>query len=290
MTPKSRLRFLLPIIMIILVPFLNACGGDSGYGMAPPYVISGTVTVGDDQTIAGTVYVKTYKRADVYDGVIDADDGSYRISVTKHDPPYLVWANLNGQRTLYSYTAGSRNPTQEEIDAEKADAEETGEDPAPVILEQTVNITPLTDLLVSLAYLKDTQTHFADNPYTGFPSSSKLDKFNKFLDDIFEDTFDYLNILLSQGSEDPVVIFTDYDFLHGNLESGDFMDQILGILSVTYPVATEPDETRKAILTLKDGIGSGDEIFFAYDLIEDETLSEMDTGDALDIIQLILGI
>lgn len=253
------------------------CGCDnSGYGQAEPYVISGTVSTG--VRVTGTVHVISNKRADRYEADIDPVDGTYSVSVTPHDPPYLVWADLDGEGTLYSYCAGRRNPS-DEIIAAAVDAAREHE----LIMSQTTNITPLTDLIIGLAYLEDPQARFEANPEAGFPSASEISTFQGYLeDDILVDTFVYL----AETLEDPSLEF--FDLFHGNWVADGPVDQLLTVLVVRYTETADP-VSRTAELILEGGVPGNESVFYSYDLTADDELAKMQADEALQIFQIRLG-
>lgn len=339
---------------------LTGCD-NSGYLMQPPYEISGTVTTG--APVSGTVHVMTYKRADQYTTEIDPETGFYSVSITKHDPPYLLWVTLDGGKSYFSYTSGERNPTvnevsdltEKEIDklledagftdeeiailTEKKIADLTEEDLADLfagtgltdeeiaglsendftelrkqvlieILEgeiaqltnegidkllsdrvftQTVNISPLTDLIIGLAYGAEPQAKFLDNPYTGFPPTTPIRQMKNRIDEQLSDVYDHLDL------KQPYLIDYTHDFniFHNNLT--DDTGLLLSILLVKW---TDTVDGRNVMLTIKDDllnpedIGSADYIFFQWDLIEDETMINEDAmtpEDVLNRLKLIDG-
>lgn len=265
------------LVALILLSFPIGGCDNSGYGMAESYVISGTVSTGE--RVSGTVHVLTQKRADAYEGSIDPSDGSYEITVTQHDPPYLVWAELDQGRTLYSYCSGNRNPSDALI--ELAMAEGTDHQLA---MYQTTNITPLNDLIVGLAYLEDPQARFEANPAAGFPEASKIRKFQEYIEDIFVDTFAYL------AAEEDNPAYTDFDLFHGQWIAEGVIDQLLTVLEVQYTETSAPEfRTGKLV-----GVGSfqGDEvIFYEYDLNEDNVLgTPISEAEALSFFKGRLGI
>lgn len=254
------------------------CGCDnSGYGQAEPYVISGTVSIG--LRVTGTVHVISNKRADRYTAAIDPVDGTYSVSVTPHDPPYLVWADLDGERTLYSYCAGRRNPSDEIIAA----AVDAGTD-HELIMYQTTNITPLTDLILGLAYLEDPQARFEANPQAGFPIASKITKFQGYLEDVFEDTFTHLAVI----HDDPSL--ENFDLFCGDWIADEDIDLLLTVLFVRYAETLDDPVSRTAQLVLEGGLPGNESVFYSYDLIADDELARMESDAALSIFKSRLGL
>ncbi|MBU1169442.1 MAG: hypothetical protein KKD44_07740 [Proteobacteria bacterium] len=294
MTLKSCLLKAGLFILVMLPLFLSGCD-NSGYGMPRPYVITGTVTMGSvpvDERVTGTVHVLTNIRADRYQAAIDPVDGSYEVSIQKPDPPYLVWADLDGERTLYSYTSGARNPVIEDDASAENDipSDEETTEPEKILLPQTVNITPLTDMIIGLAFLEDPQARFLANPNAGFPSESKIYKFHSTIVDLLSDTFDYLS------TPENLYAYKDYNLFHDKLIVDDDIDRLFTAFWVQYIDEINPEDRREIKLTLKDGLGEGDEVFFGWDLIKDnlvDILMENGTmypSEALEILKIVLGI
>lgn len=235
---------LLPFIALSL---LVGCD-NSGYGMADPYVITGTVSNGGD--IAGTVHVQTFKRNDHYEASIDNATGTYTLSITKPDPPYIIWAEINGSRTLYSYTPGERNT-----------------DNAKDVKEQTVNINPITDMIMSLAYLEDTAERFSDVAGGSLPVFSDIEHFQSEMEKLFEDIFK--DICLKEG----------FNLFHDDWVG--LVDQLLSSLTVTY---LNNDDERAVILK------GGNQSYYAYDFEDDKKTFSVDADEADQLIFILTGI
>lgn len=122
MKKRFGLTSLPRFITFACIFFLFGCE-ESGYNMAEPYVISGTVSTGDP--VSGTVHLRTNKRWDYYTSEIKSG-GTYELSIWKHDPPYLIWAEIDsGSTLLYSYSSGSRHMEPESN--EEPDGDDTVE-------------------------------------------------------------------------------------------------------------------------------------------------------------------
>jgi hypothetical protein len=144
----------------------------------------------------------------------------------------------------------------------------------PVILNQTVDISQLTDLVVGLAYLKDPQARFAAEPNDSFPTSSKISNFQKSIEGLL------LNIFTSAGFKD------GFDLFHCDLTTPgktplyknaiSALMNYMVFLSVSYPA-----DSHEAILA--DSVG---EIpLYAYDLSGDSKIRSKDPQEVLQIIQ-----
>jgi|GEM_PF-7044597 len=243
---KKRTATWLPPLVSILATLIVFTGcGNSGYGTAEPYVITGTVSNGG--AVSGTVHVLTNKRNDSYQGAIDSETGAYRVSVTIPDPPYFVWAVIDGDRALYSYTQGRRNSEANDIK------------------DQTVNINRLTDMIMSMTYLEDTAELFGDQHSGLLPKLTDLEFFQEDLEKLFEEVF--RKTCYNEG----------FDLFHDTWEPGEDLFEMLNSLTVTY--VHELDE-RSVYL-----YGSNPTPFYSYDLEGDVEINRpMDSDDAALII------
>lgn len=226
---------------------LAAIGGcnNSGYATADPYVISGTVSNGG--AVSGTVHVLTNKRNDSYQGVINSETGAYQVSVTIPDPPYFVWAVIDGDRTLYAYTQGRRNSEANDIK------------------DQTVNINRLTDLVMGMTYLEDTAEKFGDQHSGLLPNTTDLAFFQEDLETLFEDVF--RRTCFNEG----------FDLFHDSWSPGDDLFEMLNALTVSYI-----HDVDKGSVFL---YGDSPDPMYSYDLEADEEINlPMDSDDAALII------
>lgn len=229
------MRFFFPVMILFI---LSGCD-NSGYGAADPYVITGTVSNGGEP-VNGKVYARTNKRYDLYEAIIDSGSGSYTLTVSLPDPPYILWAEIDGSRDLYSFTPGSRN---------------TGI--VGSVKEQTVNINPMTDMIMSLAYNEDTNERFSRETSKLLPKSSEINYHQTELEKLFEDAF--ISICLKDG----------FNLFHGDF-SGD-VATLLGSLATTF-INTEDERT----VSLVGGI----ETYYEYDLENKEKTSNVTSEDA----------
>lgn len=242
---KRTVTWLAPLVSILvsLIVF-NGCG-NSGYNTAEPYVITGTVSNG--AAVSGTVHVLTNKRNDSYQGVINSETGAYQVSVTIPDPPYFVWAVIDGDRTLFSYTRGRRNSEANDIK------------------DQTVNINRLTDLVMSMTYLEDTADKFGDQHSGLLPNTTDLEFFQDDLETLFEEVF--RKTCYNEG----------FDLFHDTWGPGEDLFEMLNALTVAY--VHELDK-RSVFL-----YGSNPTPFYSYDLEGDVEINlPMDSDDAALII------
>ena len=246
------------LFLSIPVFLLSACD-NSGYGIADPYEISGTVNTGApaDVPIKGTVHVRTFSRSDFYEGEIDPATGAYSISIWKHDRPYLVWAKIDDGRTLYSYCAGARNPITD------------SDDPKP----QTININPITDLIMSLCYHEDTAERFQVNPDAGIPSALDFDNFQDDIETLLADTFE--DLCFTEG----------FNILHEDWN--DKIDSLLTVLSVSFEMDPVTGPARGVVLK------GGEEVLYEYDFDNDSRVNSDDLpkpDEVAEIILTLLGI
>lgn len=235
------------LLFFTTLSFLAGCD-NSGYGMPDPYVITGTVSNGG--FVEGTVHAQSSKRNDLYNAPIDANTGTYTLSIKKPDPPYILWAKINGARTLYSYTPGTRNTDNPEV-----------------IKEQTVNINPITDMIMSLAYLEDTVERFSDEPGGHLPVSTEIDYFQSEMEKLFEDVFK--DICMDEG----------FNLFHDDWV--ELIDSLFTSLTVTY---LNNDDERAVILK------GGNQSYYAYDFEEDKKTFSVDESDAAQLIFILTGI
>jgi len=238
------------LLFFISLFFLVGCD-NSGYGMPDPYIITGTVSNGG--FVEGTVHAQTFKRNDRYEAPIDTITGTYTLSITKPDPPYILWAEINGEKTLYSYTPGKRN-TDDPDDAR----------------EQTVNINPITDMIMSLAYLEDTAERFSNEPGGPLPVLTEIDYFQSEMEKLFEDVFKDIFC-----NDDGFNLFHD-DWVG-------IIDSLLTSLTVNYINMGE-----ERIVVLK----GGSQPYYTYDFNEDNLIAAgtVDSVDAAHLIFLLTGI
>jgi hypothetical protein len=236
------------LLPFITLSFLSGCD-NSGYGMPDPYVITGTVSNGG--FVEGTVHAQSFKRNDLYEAPIDTSTGTYTLSITKPDPPYILWAEINGERTLYSYTPGTRNT----------------DDPKDV-KEQTVNINPITDMIMSLAYLEDTAERFSDKPGGHLPVLTEIDYFQSVMEKLFEDVF-----------KDIFCNNEGFNLFHDDWV--EIIDSLFTSLTVTY---LNNDDERAVILK------GGSQSYYAYDFEEDKKTFSVEEDDAAHLIFLLTGI
>ncbi|MFA6010054.1 MAG: hypothetical protein WC799_08720 [Desulfobacteraceae bacterium] len=235
------------LLPFVTLSFLTGCD-NSGYGMPDPYVITGTVSNGE--IVEGTVHAQSFKRNDRYEAPIDANTGTYSLSITKPDPPYILWAEINGARTLHSYTPGTRNTDNPED-----------------VKEQTVNINPITDMIMSLAYLEDTAERFSVEPGGHLPVLTEIDYFQSEMEKLFEDMFE--DICLDEG----------FNLFHDDWS--ELIDSLFTSLTVTY---LNNDDERAVILK------GGSQSYYAYDFEEDKKTFSVDSDDAAHLIFLLTGI
>jgi hypothetical protein len=238
------LTLFLPALMGLSL--LSGCD-NSGYAVAPPYVITGTVSNGG--AVEGTVHVLTNKRMDRYQGAIDSETGTYSVSVTLPDPPYFVWANINGARTLYSYTTGRRNSAKDGVK------------------DQTVNINPITDMILSLTYLEDTAEKFGDEHNGSLPKLTDLETFQDEIEALLGEV--YRKTCYAGG----------FDLFHDPWVTGSDLETLLKRLTVTY--VHDLDE-RSVYLYSSDPAP-----LFSYDLEEDDYLEK--TVEAMTAADIIIG-
>lgn len=307
-------KFSLLVFMCIMA-MMTGCDS-SGYMMQEPYVISGTVYTGGD--VSGQVRVYTYKRYDTYVAPIDPETGTFTVSVTIPDGPYLVRAELDHDKTYFSYTTGLRNPTIEsatdlnkdeieellkkkrglgvtqikelsdeellnilETEMEELTVEEMEELLADRVYYQNVNITPLTDMIIGMVFKEEPQAIFQNAPNTGFPSYNKIQSMSSRLDNQLSATFDELGLQSNYFYSD-----LDFNIFHNRM-TDDFV-QLLYILQVDW--ADSPDE-KQVILTVKDeilgsnGVAGTDYIFFQWDFIEDDMVFDEATMTDDDVLK-----
>lgn len=251
-------RLLLP-----LITFLSLTGCDnSGYGKADPYVITGTVSNGGN--VAGTVYARTYKRYELYSAPIDSETGTYTLSVTTPDPPYFLCAKINGARSLYSFTVGSRNSTGYDKT-----------DPSDDIKDQHVNINPITDMIMSLTYLKDTnelvESFTDDSEIIAFPKQTDFEFNQDEIEKLFGTLFEKL--CYEDG----------FDVFHDEWVLGGYIDSTLNALTVDYYNDGEGGRTLKLH-------GEDPAPFYEYDLGEDVKMNYIQPDEAFNLIILQTGI
>lgn len=245
---KNRILACLALFLpaFLGLALLSGCD-NSGYAVAPPYVITGTVSNGG--AVEGTVHVLTNKRMDHYQGAIDSETGAYSVSVTLPDPPYFVWANINGARTLYSYTPGRRNSAEDDVK------------------DQTVNINPMTDMILSLTYLEDTADKFGDEHNGSLPKLTDLETFQDEIETLLGEV--YRKTCYEDG----------FDLFHDSWVTGSDLDTLLKRLTVTY--VQDEDERNVSLY------GSDPAPLFSYDLEEDDYIEK--TVDAMIAADIIIG-
>lgn len=191
-----------PLLIMALLAFLAGCGGGSGSGNDPVQdnddttTISGTAAAG--APIAGFVGARDSNGTTVTADI--ASDGSYQLDLAQLQPPVLIFANGISGGTAYQILS-------------VAFASDLGE---------TVNVTPLTDVIVGNTARKS-PTEFFNDP-TGLEN---------FTEETVEDEVTRLRTRLG-SILDAVGVPEDFD-----LRSSAFVadrsgfDQVLDVVEVT---------------------------------------------------------
>ncbi len=244
-TAARAIRVLVPVMFL---SFLSGCD-NSGYGMADPYVITGNVS-NSGGPVVGKVYARTNKRYDLYETHIDAETGAYTLSITQPDPPYILWAEIDGSRDLYSLTPGKRNTGR--TDDTK---------------EQTVNINPITDMIMSLAYNEDTNELFSRISSKNLPKTSDTDYHQSEFEKIFKNAFN--SICLEDG----------FNLFHGDFSGN--VATLLGSLSVDY--VNNEDERSVSLI-------GGTQAYYTYDFENKEKTFDITPEQAEQLLFILTGL